>query len=287
MNPRINPEEVRKMKVDDKMKKAISFILAVLMLASLGMTGYAEEESVITPELILERLAEGDEASQTAEEQAANGALRLAEMVVALDSLGAETQDEADHLNRILDMLNRMDVPEESFEHKLAAGTVKTFEALVIFQQQIDRDEAYADEAQKIFDSFLKNDEKAEGARQQAVNGLYHSVLVTSVIARSLCRNQDMIRQIDAEVKAFDDADKLGTSSDVDQLLLGSETLLRMLTAVASILDTRGSFSASVREISENTYSVDTEAEGPSYALANWLYGCVHMTSLIAEEMGA
>lgn len=269
------------------MKKAISFLLAMLMLTSLGMTGYAEEGSVITPELILERLAEGDEASQTAEEQAANGALRLAEMVVALDSLGAETQDEADHLNRILEMLNGVDVPEESFEHKLAAGTIKTFEALVIFQQQVDKDEAYAEEAQKIFDSFLTNDEKADGARQQAVNGLYHSVLAASVIARSLCRNQDMIRQIDAEVKAFDDADKLGTSSDVDQLLLGSETLLRMLTAVASMLDTNGSFSASVREISENTYSVDTKAEGPAYALANWLYGCVSMTDLIAQEMGA
>ena len=50
------------------MKKAISLFLVMLMLASLGMTGYAEEETVITPELILERLNEGDEARETAED---------------------------------------------------------------------------------------------------------------------------------------------------------------------------------------------------------------------------
>ena len=166
------------------MKKAISLFLVMLMLASLGMTGYAEEKTVITPELILERLNEGDEASETAEDQAANGALRLAEMVVALDNIGIETQDEADHLNRIIDYLLRVDVPEESFDRKLAAGAMKTFEALVIFQQLVDPDEVYAEDMQRLFDSFLANDEKAGEARQQAVNGLYHSVIATSVIAR-------------------------------------------------------------------------------------------------------
>ena len=269
------------------MKKAISLFLVMLMLASLGMTGYAEEETVITPELILERLNEGDEASETAEDLAANGALRLAEMVVALDNIGIETQDEADHLDRIIDYLLRVDVPEESFDRKLAAGAMKTFEALVIFQQLVDPDEVYAEDMQRLFDSFLANDEKADEARQQAVNGLYHSVIATSVIARGFCRNQGMIKQIEAELQAFDDTDKQAASSAEDQLLLGSETLFRMLTALASILDTNGSFSDTVREISENSYSADTEEYGPSFALANWLYGCVHMTRLIAEEMEA
>ncbi len=269
------------------MKKIICFLLTILILASPGITAYADEESDLTPDLIIERLLEGDEASETAEDQAANGALRLAEMVVALDNIGIETQGEADHLNKILDMLFEVDVPEESFERKLAAGTMKTFEALMIFQQQIDPDGQFEDNLQQVLDSFLANDEKVGGAKQQAVNGLYHSVLTTSLIVRGLSRTQAAAKQIDAELEAFGKADKDSTGSDLEQLLLGSETLFRMLTAVVSVLDSGGGFSDAIRELSENTYAADAENDDAIYRLANWLYGCVYMTDLIAQEIEA
>ena len=157
----------------------------------------------------------------------------------------------------------------------------------MIFQQQVDPEGKYADEVQQVFDSFLANDEKAEGAQQQAVNGLYHSVIVTSVIARGFCKNQGMVKQINAELEAFSKADKSGTSSDLDQLRLGAETLFRMLTAISSILDSSGSYSNEVHELSENTYTADEENDEPTYKLANWLYGCVYMTEMIAREIGA
>ena len=269
------------------MKKIISSLLAMLMILSLGITGYAEEEIELTTDLVLERLIEGDEASETVGEQAANGAIRLAEMVTALDNLSIETQGEADHLNKILDMLARVDVPEESIDRKLAAGAMKTFEAFVIFQQQVDPEGEYADEVQQVFDSFLANDEKVEEAKGQAVNGLYHSVIVTSVIARGFCKNQGMVKQINAELEAFNRANKSGTSSDLDQLRLGAETLFRMLTAISSILDSSGSYSDEVHKLSENTYTADEENDEPTYKLANWLYGCVYMTEMIAREIGA
>ena len=267
------------------MKKVLSILLAMLMLTSLGISGYADDD--LTTQLVLDRLTEGDEAAQTPSDQAANGALRLAEMVVALDNLSIETQDEADHLNKILDKLAEIDVPEESLDHKLSMGAMKTFEALVIFQQQADSTGKYEKELQQIFDSFVANDEKAADAKQQAVNGLYHSVLAAALIARGFCRNEGMIKQIEAELNAFNEADKSGTESDVDQLLLGSETLFRMLTATVSVLDAGGSFSDEMQTLSENTYSADSEDKDPTYRLANWLYGCVYMTELIAGEIQA
>ncbi len=267
------------------MKKVLSILLAMLMLTSLGISGYADDD--LTTQLVLDRLTEGDEAAQTPSDQAANGALRLAEMVVALDNLSIETQDEADHLNRILDKLAEIDVPEESLDHKLSMGAMKTFEALVIFQQQADSNGQYEAQLQEIFDSFLANDEKAADAKQQAVNGLYHSVLAAALIARGFCRNEGMIKQIEAELNAFNEADKSDAESDVDQLLLGSETLFRMLTATASVLDAGGSFSDEMQTLSENTYSADSEDKDPTYRLANWLYGCVYMTELIAGEIQA
>ena len=267
------------------MKKVLSILLAMLMLTSLGISGYADDD--LTTQLVLDRLTEGDEAAQTPSDQAANGALRLAEMVVALDNLSIETQDEADHLNRILDKLAEIDVPEESLDHKLSMGAMKTFEALVIFQQQADSNGQYEGQLQEIFDSFLANDEKAADAKQQAVNGLYHSVLAAALIARGFCQNEGMIKQIEAELNAFNEADKSDAESDVDQLLLGSETLFRMLTATASVLDAGGSFSDEMQTLSENTYSADSEDKDPTYRLANWLYGCVYMTELIAGEIQA
>ena len=234
------------------MKKVLSILLAMLMLTSLGISGYAEADADLTTQLVLDRLTEGDEAAETPSDQAANGALRLAEMVVALDNLSIETQDEADHLNRILDKLAEIDVPEESLEHKVSMGAMKTFEALVIFQQQ-------------------------------AVNGLYHSILAAALIVRGFCRDQGMVKQIEAELNAFNEADKSGTESVEDQLLLGSETLFRMLTATVSVLDAPGSYSEELQTLSENTYSADSEDEDPTYRLANWLYGCVYMTELIAR----
>ena len=154
-------------------------------------------------------------------------------------------------------------------------GAMKTFEALVIFQQQADSKGQYEAQLQEIFDSFLANDEKAADAKQQAVNGLYHSVLAAALIARGFCRNEGMIKQIEAELNDFNEADKSGTESDVDQLLLGSETLFRMLTATVSVLDAGGSFSDEMQTLSENTYSADSEDKDPTYRLANWLYGCV------------
>ena len=267
------------------MKKVLSILLAMLMLTSLGISGYADDD--LTTQLVLDRLTEGDEAAQTPSDQAANGALRLAEMVVALDNLNIETQGEADHLNKILDKLAEIDVPEESLNHKLSMGAMKTFEALVIFQQQADSNGQYEGQLQEIFDSFLANDEKAADAKQQAVNGLYHSVLAAALIARGFCRNEGMIKQIEAELNAFNEADKSDAESDVDQLLLGSETLFRMLTATASVLDAGGSFSDEMQTLSENTYSADSEDKDPTYRLANWLYGCVYMTELIAGEIQA
>lgn len=269
------------------MKRIISLLLALLMFTSLGIPGFADENDVLTADLVLERLAEGDEASETPEDQAANGMLRLAEMVVALDSINIETQDEADHLNRILDKLAEVDVSGESIEHKLAMGSVKTFEALMIFQQQVDPEGSYADDLHSVFDSFLSNDDAADGAKQQAINGLYHSVVVTSLIARGFCRDQTMVRQIETELEAFQTADKTSASTDLDQLVLGSETLFRMLTAVASVIDSDGTFADAVQELSENTYAADNEENEQLYRLANWLYGCVYMTEIIAEEIEA
>ena len=268
------------------MKKILSILLAILLLGLICQVGFAEETSGITVEKVFGWLNEGDDASETPSEQAANGALRLAEMTVVLCSLSIETQSEADHLNNILNKLAEVDVPDESLEHKLAMGFMKTFEGLGFFEQQLDREGKYQDDFNQIFDSFSANDEKTETALQQAVNGLYHCVILSSLIAKEHCTTQSMVKQIDREMADFYAADKAAADSN-EQLLNGAEFLNRILTGIASIRDSDGSFADYIQNTANNTYAASEEDSDQMFLLANWLYGCVGMTGILAQELGA
>ncbi|MBQ3372126.1 MAG: hypothetical protein IJG40_03205 [Oscillospiraceae bacterium] len=268
------------------MKKVFSIILAILMLSSISLTGFAEDNSGITVEKVYGWLSAGDDASETPSEQAANGALRLAEMTVVLCSLSIETQDEADHLNNILDKLAEVDLPDESLEHKLAMGFMKTLEGLGIFEQQLDWEGNYQDYFEQIFNSFYANDEKTETAMQQAVNGLYHCVILSSLIAKEHCSTQSMVDQIDQEMADFDAADK-ATADTNEQLVNGAEFLYRMLTGIASMRDSYGTFADYIQDAANDTYAASEEDPDQMFQLANWLYGCVDMTGILAQELGA
>ena len=268
------------------MKKVFSIILAVLMLCSISVIGLAEENSGITVEKVIGWLVEGTEASETTSEQAANGALRLAEMTVVLCSLSIETQDEADHLNNILSKLAEVDTPDESLEHKLGMGLMKTFEGLGIFQQQLDSEGKYQDYFEQIFDSFSANDEKTETAMQQAVNGLYHCVILSSLIAKEHCTTQSMVDQIDREMTDFYAGDNAAADTN-EQLINGAEFLYRMLTGIASMRDFDGIFANDIQNASNDTYATSEEDTDQMFQLANWLYGCVGMTGILAQELGA
>ena len=269
------------------MKKAVSMMLVIALLCALGCTGFAEEREALTIDRVYDRLEEGDDASETAADQAANGALRLAEMTVMLDSLSIQSQGEADHLNNILDALTEIDVPEESVERKLAVGLIKTFEGLVIFEQQLDWEGNYEDYLDQVFDSYTSNENITETATQQAVNGLYHCVILSSLIAREMCTTQRMINQIEAELDGFYAANEAAADSN-EQLLYGAEYLCRMLTGMASLNDKNGNFADDIQASSESTYAADEEnADNVTFRIANWLYGSVGMTALIARQLGA
>ena len=141
------------------MKRIISLLLVSVLLFSLGVIGYAEEQT-LTADLVLERLAATE--CETQEDQVVNGAIRLAEMTVTLDSMSIETQEEADQLNNILDNLAAINVPEESFEHKRGVALTRVLDGLVIFQEQFDRDGRYTDQLNMILESFDTCDDKAE-----------------------------------------------------------------------------------------------------------------------------
>ena len=262
------------------MKRIISLLLVSVLLFSLGVIGYAEEQT-LTADLVLERLAATE--CETQEDQVVNGAMRLAEMTVTLDSMSIETQEEADQLNNILDNLAAINVPEESFEHKRGVALTRVFDGLVIFQEQFDREGRYTDQLNMILESFDTCDDKAETANEQAMNALYHCVILASLIAQEHCTTQNMVNQVKKETAAFQAGDEAAADLSA-QFVNGGESLLRMLTAIASMRDD-GSYAENIQTISEDTYAAAEADDDPMYQLANWLYGCTSMMAVVVWQL--
>ena len=262
------------------MKRIISLLLVSVLLFSLGVIGYAENET-LTADLVLERLAATE--CETQEDQVVNGAMRLAEMAVTLDSMSIETQEEADQLNNILDNLAAINVPEESFEHKRGVALTRVLDGLVIFQEQFDRDGRYTDQLNMILESFDTCDDKAETASEQAMNALYHCVILASLIAQEHCTTQNMVNQVKKETVAFQAGDEAAADLSA-QFVNGGESLLRMLTAIASMRDD-GSYAENIQTISEDTYAAAEADDDPMYQLANWLYGCTSMMAVVVWQL--
>ena len=262
------------------MKRIISLLLISVLLFSLGVIGYAENQT-LTADLVLERL--GATECETQEDQVVNGAMRLAEMAVTLDSMSIETQEEADQLNTILDSLEAIDVPEESFEHKRGVALTRVLDGLVIFQEQFDRDGRYTDQLNMILESFDTCDDKAETASEQAMNALYHCVILASLLAQEHCTTQNMVNQVKKETSAFQAGDEAAPDLSA-QFVNGGESLLRMLTAIASMRDD-GSYAENIQTISEDTYAAAEADDDPMYQLANWLYGCTSMMAVMVWQL--
>ena len=262
------------------MKRIISLLLISVLLFSLGVIGYAENQT-LTADLVLERL--GATECETQEDQVVNGAMRLAEMTVTLDSMSIETQEEADQLNNILDNLAAINVPEESFEHKRGVALTRVLDGLVIFQEQFDRDGRYTDQLNMILESFDTCDDKAETASEQAMNALYHCVILASLIAQEHCTTQNMVNQVKKETAAFQAGDEAAADLSA-QFVNGGESLLRMLTAIASMRDD-GSYAENIQTISEDTYAAAEADDDPMYQLANWLYGCTNMMAVVVWQL--
>ena len=262
------------------MKRIISLLLVSVLLFSLGVIGYAENET-LTADLVLERLAATE--CETQEDQVVNGAMRLAEMTVTLDSMSIETQEEADQLNNILDNLEAINVPEESFEHKRGVALTRVLDGLVIFQEQFDREGRYTDQLNMILESFDTCDDKAETADEQAMNALYHCVILASLIAQEHCNTQNMVNQVKKETAAFQAGDEAAADLPA-QFVNGGESLLRMLTAIASMRDD-GSYAENIQTISEDTYAAAEADDDPLYQLANWLYGCTSMMAVVVWQL--
>ena len=218
------------------MKKLISILLALLMLASLATTAFAEENVAFNQALVIKWLDEGDDDAVDVDGQLANGALRLAEMVVAVNNWLVASQEEVDRAEAVLSALTEVDTPDVLDETKLAAGTMKALEALLLLANQVDREDKYEAYIEKIVEDFTAQNESMTTGKGQAVNALYQSVKVMALLIEENCTSEEMVQQVEAGLTQFGEDEEATTTVD-EQLCNGAYWLCKMTAAFAKMVN--------------------------------------------------
>ena len=259
------------------MKKHISMLLAILLLVSFCTNTYAEETEglILTPDIVMERLEEGDSFAGTAEEQSVNGVYRLAEMLGIAAALRA-TDEECAYVN--------VRVVHQRGLGGLALGAMQVFNFLEMIAEQEDPAMQYQNNRESLKASFNDGDDAAIDAVQQTVNALYSAIYMAALILEELCPTEDMIANVKDELNAFSrDDDACGYAND--QIVNGAYWLQRMLTALDTLVSPNDAFTKMAVDLSnENTKKANDQTDSEK-ELVVWLYSCVQMSDLFAERL--
>lgn len=266
------------------MKKLMSILLALAMFMSLGTAAFAEENQGITQDLVIKWLDEGDDEAVDVDGQLANGALRLAEMVVAVNNWLLASQEELDRGEAVLSALTEIDTPDVLDETKLAGGTIKALEALFLLANQMDRDDKYEAYVEQIYEAFTAQNEEMNTGKGQAVNALYQSVRVVALLIEENCTSDEMIQQVEAGLTQFAEDDEATTTVD-EQLCNGAYWLCKMTAALAKLVNQDNI--EMIEEMVADYQEISDDTEGVLQRTVTWLYGSVRMFGVLADEFEA
>lgn len=264
------------------MKKLISMLLVILMLTSLCTNSFAAE-LISSPDLIMDHLKEQDDRAQTAEEQAVNGVYCLAEMLGAAAAVRA-TDEECTTINAYLEQLFDDDAQTLGNQQSLALGAMQVFNLLELIAEQEDPDMKYQSNRDSLRDYFNEGDAESGDAKQQTVNALYSAEQMVALIMEEICPTEEMIATIQAELEAFSRDNDVCQDTD-DQIVTGAYWLQRMLTGLVTLIAPSDAYTETAIEMSnENTQTANSQPD-LERELVIWLYSCVQMADLFAEEL--
>lgn len=267
------------------MKKTISILLAVMMLLSLGSAAFAEEaDQGLTQEMVLSWLDQGEDAAENVSAQLANGALRLAEMVVAVNNKLMASEDDLDRAEAVLGALAEVDTPDVGDETKLAAGTIKALEALLLLGNQMDREDEYEAYFMQIADDFNALNAEMTSGKGQAVNALYQSMRVMAFLTEAHCPSEELLQQVKDSLTQFSE-DNDATVTPDDQLANNARWLCRMTAALTKLLSQDTAAISDIEEMMNDNETLSGQQDNALQQAVIWLYGSVRMFGRLADAL--
>ncbi len=260
-------------------KRLLSFLLAALMLLPLGCAAFAVG---ITPEQVLQKMYVGENMAATVEDQAVNGAFRLAEMLVCAASARANTQEDADALDGILAELTDSWNSGGDSEELIAGASAQIFNVLVTIAVQELPGGGQDAVLQKIRQHYAEESALVTSPRARTVVALNQSVQILTVLAERVSSTPDQVKQVEADFARFVEDDKAAGNLH-EQLANGARWLFIMEGRYVTLRD--GAFAERAESLTDQVAYNGDNAVTPRRKLAAWLYGCVHMSNLLYDEL--
>jgi hypothetical protein len=265
------------------MKKLISILLTVIMLVSFSGAAMAENtgDNGFSPKDVLQWLDKTEKQTEDVDGQLVNGAYRLAQMLVCIDTANAD-EEQSKALDDILKRLSEANADDSlGLDQRFATGAIQVVQALEILAHQMDKEGKNGQIADNFKAEFLKNDEAISTPSEQAVNALYSAVKFAALAAEECCTSQDMVDQIEEGLTQVGQEDA-AASTVGEKLVVGSKWLFKMLGAFTKL---QGEDKIqSIENITNNTEAGVANA-GPLQATATWLYSCVYACGVLTGAM--
>lgn len=260
-------------------KRLLSFFLAALMLLPLGCAAFAVG---LTPEQVLQNMYVEENMAATVEDQAVNGAFRLAEMLVCAASVRAKTQEETDALDGILAALTESQNSGGDAEALIAEAAAQIFNVLVMLAEQELLEGGQDAVLQKIRQHYAEESAIVTSPRARTVVALNQSVQILAVLAEGVSSTPEQVKQIEADFARFVEDDKAAENMH-EQIANGARWLFRMESSYTRLRD--GSFAEKVENLADQVAYNSENAVTPRRKLTAWLYGSVHMSNLLYDEI--
>ena len=106
----------------------------------------------------------------------------------------------------------------------------------------------------------------------------------STLILVEMCPTEEMIASLDEEMNAFSEDNNICVDVN-DQVVNGAYWLQRMLTGMVTLLSPNDDHANAVLEINTaNTQDANNQTDQEK-ELVVWLYSCVQMSGLFAEEL--
>ena len=268
-----------------KMKKMTALVLAGVMTLSLGATAFAESNGLIigqyTREDVLERLQEIDEAVENADQQAANGADRLAEMLICAAAINAD-DDQKETLQYSLDSLQKVyENGSNDPADLMAAGLNEVAVTLNEIAGQTDPDGVYDEKRNEIFDTYYENADTVaiEDTDMRSLLPMMSSIQMLALLVEEGCSSEEQIAQIEEGLVQYSEESD-NAAGTLEKQAVGAKWLFKLLGAFVKVQNENNvePAQALVDQITQQAEA----STGPMQETVQWLYGSVQMASVLA-----
>ena len=267
------------------MKKIAALVLAGVMTVSLGATAFAESGGLVvgeyTREDVLDRLQAVDEAVENADQQAANGAGRLAEMLICAAAYNADDEDR-EAMQNSLDSIKRMSEDENNDTADIMGSSLMEVAlTLNLIAEQTDPEGVYEERKNEIYNAYYEDIDTVavEDTDVRSTFPMISSIQMLALIVEEGCSSEDQVAQLEEALaqcsEEFDNA-----AGALEQQAVGAKWLFKMLGAFVKVQNENN---AEPAQALTDQITEQAEAQmGPMQETVQWLYGSVQMASVLA-----